>query len=246
MIQKSLSKALQILDSMAIHRGPCSITELGAELSLNKSNVHDILATFEHFGYVTKDPVTRRYSLSMRFIELAHSVGSGLGIQDLARARVHQLANDLSEVVYFGIPHGDHVLYLEGGSPGALISTHMVTGMTAPMYCTGIGKAMLAFLPDEDRERILALPRQAFTDHTLVGIRELRADLARTRAQGYSVDNMEHELGVKCVAVPVLGKDGEVLGALSVTGPSLRFPDEVIGGYAATLRDAAARIAEGV
>lgn len=239
MLQKSLVKALQIIDCLCADKDDFGISEVSKELGLNKSNVYDIMTTFEHFGYVKKDPKTRRYSLSIRFLEVAHKVSSHFTCQAKAREIINRISSDIGEVVYFGIPNGDTVMYLEGAFPNQIVSAQPVIGMTAPLTCTGIGKALLANYSDEAVAAVLSKPLVAYTDNTITDPVLLKEELRRIRLRGFSIDNMEHEFGIKCVAVPVFDSLNHLEGALSITGPSLRFPNEEVLRYAQILKNAA-------
>ena len=242
MLQKSLVKALQIIDCLSGDKDDYGISEISSALGLNKSNVHDILSTFEHFNYVKKDPKSHRYSLSIHFLEIANKVSAKFTCQAKARDVINKISNSIGEVVYFGIPNGDRVMYLEGAFPHQSVSAKPVTGMTAPLTCTGIGKAMLAYYGPEDLAEVLAKPLVPYTDTTITDPVLLKEELRRIKQRGYSIDNMEHEFGIKCVAVPVFDGNNRLEGALSITGPSLRFPDEVIEKYAQILKVAADEI----
>lgn len=243
MLQKSLIKAMQIIDVLSGSQKDYGISEIAQKLGLNKSNIHDILSTFESMGYVHKDEQTRRYQLDFKFLQIAHNITGRLSYQEEARRVVTSIANEVGEICYFGIPYGDQIMYLEGGFPGECItSTKSVLGMTAPLYCTGIGKAVLAFMPEERREQICSQPLTRFTDTTLVNKEELIRELDLIAARGFSIDNMEHEYGVKCVAVPVLNASGQIQGGVSITGPSLRFPQERIEELAHLLKESVGTI----
>ena len=242
MLQKSLVKALQIIDCLCGDKEDFGISEISKELNLNKSNVYDIMTTFEHFGYIKKDPKSRRYSLSIRFLEIAHKVSAQFTCQAKARDVINKISDEIGEVVYFGIPNGDKVMYLEGAFPHQSVSAKPVIGMTAPLTCTGIGKALLANYSEEDAAKVLSKPLIAYTDNTITDPVLLKEELRRIKQRGYSIDNMEHEFGIKCVAVPVFDGNNRLEGALSITGPSLRFPDEVIEKYAQILKVAADEI----
>lgn len=239
MLQKSLVKALQIIDCLCGDKEDFGISEISKELNLNKSNVYDIMTTFEHFGYIKKDPKSRRYSLSIRFLEIAHKVSAQFTCQAKARDVINKISDEIGEVVYFGIPNGDKVMYLEGAFPHQSVSAKPVIGMTAPLTCTGIGKALLANYSEEDAAKVLSKPLIAYTDNTITDPVLLKEELRRIKQRGYSIDNMEHEFGIKCVAVPVFNLSNHLEGALSITGPSLRFPDELVLKYAQILKNAA-------
>ena len=236
-MQKSLVKALQILEFISSSQKECGVTEISSSLNLYKSNVHEILTTFESFGYVKKDPLTRKYSLSLKFLQIAHTISDRFNFHEIVHAKLTEACEKIGEVVYLGIPDGHNVMYLDGSFPKNNISTRPVIGMTAPLTCAGIGKAMLAYMPVNKILNILETDLKAYTENSIVDKDKMLHELELIRQRGFSVDNMEHEYGIKCVAVPVFNLKGNLLGALSVTGPSLRFPRSVYSSYAKILTE---------
>ena len=112
-----------------------------------------------------------------------------------------------------------------------------ILGEHAPMYCTGLGKALLAFMPEEEQLKYAPDEFVKFTENTLTSKEELLEDLRRIRERGYSIDNMEHEYGVACVAVPIFGHDGTPVAAISISGPSPRFQHQAIVQAATVMKE---------
>lgn len=242
---KSLTKALHILECFTVKEPELGITELSQRLGLNKSNVHNIISTFEQAGYIEQNPENNKYHLGLKLLELSRVISAHLGLNNIAGPLIRPLADELGEVIYFAIPKDGQVLYIEGAYPSGVLNTRSMLGETAEMYCTSLGKSMLAYMPAD--QAMLCLSRQsmrAFTPTTITDRRALIAELELVRARGYSIDNMEHEFGIKCVGVPVFKSNGQLLGALSVSGPSLRFSEEVITRYASRLTTCAQTISQ--
>lgn len=239
---KSLDKALRILDCFSQNEPELGITELSRRFSLYKSNVHNIVSTFEENGFLEKDKATGKYRLGLKIMRLAHVVSSTRGVHSVVSRCVSELSAALDEIVYFGIPYNEQVMYMEGAFPEKIYNLRWVAGMTAPLTCTGIGKAILAFADERTIDAVLERPLERFTDHTITDKDVLCAELLRIRERGFSVDNMEHEFGVKCVGVPVFNRNDELLGALSTTGPSLRFSDDRLEVLVERLKETSTRI----
>lgn len=225
---KSLVKALSLLDCFSIEKNELGVTELSNMLGLYKSNVHNIISTFEDCGYIVKNNQTGKYRLGLKILQLSHIVSSSIEQRNIIHKCVDELAEQICEIVYFGIPDDDKVMYIDGSFPGKSYNTRWIHGMTAPLYCTGIGKAMLAYMSDDTIGKIISKGLISFTDATITEPESLYAELKLIRERGYSVDNMEHEYGVKCVGVPIFNHRNELVGAISTTGPSLRFEKENI------------------
>lgn len=242
---KSLYKALMVLDCFSAERQEIGVSEIARELKMSKGSVYNILSTFESCGYIVKNPVSEKYGLSFKVLELSHLLVNKLGFRDAIYPHLKELSELLGETVFYGIPDKLHVLYLEVAYPAqaALPRPRMITGEKAPLYCTGIGKAMLAFMPQEDIDKVTEGQMRPFTDNTLIKPEALRADLEETKRRGYALDNMEHEFGVCCVAVPVLDSEGQLVAGISTSGPSLRFGEEKIPFFCQSLKKTAAIIA---
>lgn len=233
---KSLAKAMKVLECFTVQEPELGISDIARKLELQKSTVHNILSTFERMGYVAKNAQTEKYSLGLKMLSFGYVINSHMDLRRLFTPCMHQIATEVNEVCYLGIPYGSDVLYLEAVYPQYNSSTRSISGETAPMYCTGLGKVMLAYMPEKDREAILLQPRIKYTDYTITDINVLRDNLEEIRTNGFSTDNMEHEYGIRCVAVPVFGADGRLVASISVSGPSPRFDPMTIVRAAEILR----------
>lgn len=225
---KSLQKALEILNCFT-KKATLGVTEISEAMGLNKSNVHNILSTFKAMDYLEQDPESGKYRLGVGIFSLCRALGDNFTIKQVAMPYLQELSNAINERVYLGIPSGGEVIYLEAMHPAESVNLmRSIMGENAKMYCTGIGKAMLAFLPVDEREKYVAEDLTAYTENTIVDRDALRRELALIRRRGYAVDNMEHEYGIKCVAMPIFNKQKKVEAAVSVSGPSLRFEERRI------------------
>lgn len=214
------------------------MTEISEQLDLNKSNVHNILSTFKAMGYLDQDDESGRYKLGLSVYSLCYSLGQNLSIGSVAAPYLQELADMAGERVYLAIPHEQEILYVTSAYPKTSIDLmRPIMGEHAQMHCTGLGKAMLAYLPEEKQRAYAARKLEAYTDYTITDGDALMKELREIRQRGYAIDNMEHEFGVKCVAVPVLGRNGQVVAGVSITGPSLRFYDERIQSLAKELQN---------
>lgn len=229
---KSLAKAVRVLECFSVQNPEMGVSEIAHTLNYQKSTVFNILSTFEELGYVSQNVQTGKYYLSLKILHFSYIVNSHLDFRRVFQQPINQIAQEIGEVCYLGIPHDRRVLYLDAAFPQSSSTYRSIMGETAPMYCTGLGKALLAFLPEEERQSILAEPLEKFTDYTITDLMALTENLDEVRRNGFSVDNMEHEYGIRCVAVPVFNSERKVVAAVSVSGPSLRFsPVAVLHAY---------------
>lgn len=225
---KSLQKAIEVLNCF-LKKPKLGVTEISEILDLYKSNVHNILDTYKQMGYVEQDDETGKYCLGVGIFNLSRALGDTFAISKIALPYMQELANITNDNVYLAVPHRGDVLYLEATYPAQ--ATHLMRslfGERAGMYCTGIGKAMLANMPEEFIARYLEQDFIRFTENTIIDKNKLREELQVTKVRGYAIDNMEHEFGVKCVALPIFDANRQVAAALSVSGASLKFTEDFV------------------
>ncbi len=235
---KSLVRALSVLECFSVERPELGPSEIGAMLHMQKSTIYNILNTFQQCGYLTKNEQTGKYSLALKLLHFGYIVNSRYSLREMFLPVLSKIANATGELCYFGILSEEQVVYIESAVPAGQMRTRNISGERAPLYCTGLGKAMLAYLPEAQIEKILSRPMKAFTDYTITRPETLRQALEEIRQNGYAADNMEHEFGIRCVAVPVFDSHGQVVAAVSVSGPSPRFDNSVIARDAVIIADA--------
>lgn len=236
---KSLYKALQILLYFTEGAEELGVTELAEKSGVLKSTVSNIMSTYEVCGMVERNPKTNKFRLGIKILELSNQFYYNNDIRKVIRPYMEKVAEETRETVYLAVFYGEEIIYLDATFPADSIGNRNMAGVKAPAYCTGIGKALLAYEQDHVIEAIIAKGLTSFTEHTITEPDALKEELAHIRGRGYSVDNMEHEFGVRCVAVPVKSYDGTIRAAISVSGPSLRFQDDRIEELAILLKQAA-------
>ena len=176
-------------------------------------------------------------------MSLSRAVREGLDITRIAGPFMREIANEAGELVYLTVPKDDSVIYLEGISPdNQRMVSKSVAGEDCKMYCTAVGKAMLANMPKEEVEKCISGKLEAYTENTITDKKSLLEEIEKTRIRGYGIDDMEIMFGIKCVGVALLNHDGKVEGGLSISAPSLRMSDEKIELYANILKEYAAKI----
>jgi DNA-binding IclR family transcriptional regulator len=238
-----LSKVLKIFDLLQSHPFGLDLKAISAEAGINKSTAYRFLAHLEREGYLMRDDAGS-YMLGMKLLQLG-ARGNHRTILDQAAAPVlRELWKATEETVNVGVLDGGQVLYvavLESPHAFRLVSK---IGMRRPLYSTALGKAMLAYTPDEEKAHLLSsLNFQALTPYTLTSLMQLKSDLENVRRQGYALDNEENVLGARCIGAPVLNARGEAVAAISLSAPVTRIGTEKIGMFAVAVKDAAAEIA---
>jgi DNA-binding IclR family transcriptional regulator len=224
---QSVSRSLRILEVLGRSDKPQSLAEITDSVQLPKTTVHRLLETLQCEGYVEQNPETRQFLLSSKILELAASFLGRLDVREVARPILMELWQQSQETVHLGLLDNGEVLYVEKLESPHTIRMYSEIGRRAPLHCTGLGKALLANLPAEEFEQIVAqrgLPR--FTENTLVNRANLLEELATIRSQGVAFDNEEHEKSVRCVAAPVYDAQSRVIAAISIAGPAFRMTAE--------------------
>ncbi|MDO5391307.1 MAG: IclR family transcriptional regulator [Eubacteriales bacterium] len=239
---KSLQKALEILGCF-VEKQPLGVSEISEKLGLYKSNVHSILMTFKAMDYLEQDPETGKFRLGTAVFGLSRALRESLDITKIAIPYMKEIAEEAGELVYLTIPRGDEVVYLETVYPEEkTLGGRSVTGERSKMYCTSVGKAILAKMKDEEIEELLDGELESFTEYTITDKEKLWEEIRKTRERGYGVDNMELMFGIKCVGIALMNHKGQVEAGLSVSAPSLRMDEEKIEYIANILKRYACEI----
>jgi DNA-binding IclR family transcriptional regulator len=240
----TVGRALAVLDQVAAFGRPVRFSELLAQSSYPKATLFRFLQTLTHQGLLSQDADTGSYSLGMRLVRLAHAAWLQSSLAQHARPHIDALSARVGETVHLAQLDGAHVLYVDKRNARVPIEMFAQAGKVGPAHCTGVGKAMLAFLPEDELDRIIPLLSfRAFTPSTLTTPEALREDLAAARRRGHAFDREEHEPGIICIAAPILSSAGRVMGALSVTSSTLRTTLPALDGLAGIVKETANRIA---
>lgn len=235
---QSLERALKILEVLGNNQKGLGVTELAHEVDLHKSTVHRLLGTLVQRGFVEQDSDTERYKLGLKIIELSNKMLTNMEIRQEARPYLEQLMEYANEVVHLCVLRQGEVVYIDKVECPSTIRMYSQIGRRGPVHCTGVGKAILAYLPEEEVVRILqekGMPRK--TANTITEIDAMLIHLEEIRTQGYSIDEVENELGIRCVAAPVWDHSGQVVASISIAGPESRVTKERVPELAIKLKE---------
>ncbi len=239
---KSVYRASEILDFIA-ERKHVTLAEVSRELGIPKSTAHEIIYTLTAVGILEKEEKTGEYSLGIKLIELGNHAQQNLEIRRIATPIMRELNEELDETVHLTVLDDDEVLYVECFESSKRLRTYSVIGIRAPLYCTAVGKAILAGIDEGEVDRVIERRGlKAFTRNTITDRDKLIEELKRTRKRGYSVDNVEHEEGVRCVGAPIRDISGRVVASISVSGPTQRITEDKIPEIGRIVREKAERI----
>ena len=240
----TVNKALEVLDRVAAFGRPVRFSELLEGSPFPKATLYRLIQTLTKQGMLAHEPGRGTYALGIRLVRLAHAAWRQSSLAPVARPHVEALARDVGETVHLAQLDFGQVLYVDKRNAREPVEMYSQAGKVGPAYCTGVGKAMLAFLPEAELKQALAQQSfHCFTPNTLASEPALRAELEAIRACGYAFDREEHEPGIICVALPILSAGGRVLGALSVTSTTGRTSLKALEAQVPRIRAAAVAIA---
>ena len=223
----SLAKGLRILELLA-ECGDLSAARVAAHLDTSRAASHRFLTTLRDLGYVEKTEAGR-FRLTFKIVDLGMRKLDGFEIRHVAHPFMQELALDFGETVNLGHWDNGSIVHLDKINSTEILRLDVGMGAMAPAYCTGLGKAILAFLPDQVCAAYLdSVELVAMSPKTLTTTDRLVREIAKIRDNGYAVDDEELTLGLRCVAAPVFDYTGTASYALSVSGPSLRMTVEKI------------------
>jgi IclR family transcriptional regulator, KDG regulon repressor len=240
----TVGKALDVLDQVAAFGRPVRFSELLAQSPFPKATLYRLVQTLTHQGMLAHDPEHQTYSPGVRLVRLAHAAWAQSSLAPVARPWLDRLSASVGETVHLAQLDHAQVLYVDKRNATRPIEMFSEAGKIGPAYCTGVGKAMLAFLDDNARNEIIAQQSfHAFTPATLTTPEALSMELADVREKGCAFDREEHEPGIICAAVPILTERGRALGALSITSSTRRTSLDGLALLVPLLRDTARQIA---
>lgn len=243
---QSLDRALTILGALA-EAGGIGLSALAQRLDQSPATVYRVLTTFELHGIAELDPATQAWHIGPRAFLVGSAFLRRTSVVERARPVLRTLMEATGETANLGIARGDEVLFLSQVETHASIRAFFPPGTVSPLHASGIGKALLARFDEARLDGWIERARlDRFTAATLCDPAALRADLAKTQARGWALDNEERNEGMRCVAAAVIDAFGEPVAGISVSGPSARLTEAVAPRIGAEVAAAAARLSEGL
>lgn len=226
---QSVDRALTLLEVLSDHEEGLGITEISTKIELHKSTVHRLLGTLINKGYVKKVGSGNKYKLTMKLFELGRKTIEKVDVIKVSRPYLEELRDSIKEVVHLVVQDGADIVYVDKVESENTIRMHSSIGKRSPMYCTSVGKALMAHMEDDEIENIWSDSNiVAYTEHTIISFEDMKAEIEKIRNQGYSVDEQENEIGVRCVGAAILDHTGSPVAAISVSGPTNRITKEKV------------------
>lgn len=241
---QSVERALDVLEFLGRSEGELGVSEIGVATGLSVGTVHRLLGTLVSRGYAHRNGSTRKYALGLKSLAVATAARERIG--PLALPFLEELMEASRETANLAVLEGKSIMYIEQAvPPSRVLRSFMGPGVRAPLHSTGSGKILLAYQPPRLLDFCVgkdSLPRQTVSTITDPG--QLRSELVEVRRRGYAVDYEEQEDGVRCVAAPVFGPDGEIFAAMSVSGPMTRLDNRKIESLVPDLKRVANDLSE--
>lgn len=220
----SLVHGLSVLDLFGDDEPSLGVGEIARRLNVHRSTASRLAATLNYCGYLQPDGEQGRYRLGAKLVMLGQLANTEIDLQRLCEPLLKSLANELGESVHLGVLDEREVVTTAIADGWRTVRMHSTLGKRSPAHCSAMGKAILAGLSDERisdifNKRKLEVP----TTNTIRTLPMLKSELKKIRERGYATDNEELELGLKCIAAPVLDHSGTVIAGISVSGPADRM-----------------------
>ncbi len=221
---QSLERGLRILEMVTSRSGPSSLAETARRTGLHRSTAHHLLQALVGLGYLHQDPTSRAYEPSAKLFRLTGQTWTPEQLGEMARPFIAELTRRSGEGSSLAAYHDGVVTIVAKHDPDSPIRVVQNLGVERPVHATAVGKAILAWLPAPESAALLERCEfETYTPNTLSSLASLDTELKRVRRAGCAVDDEEHIEGIRCVAAPVFGYTGHVIGSMCALGPKNRM-----------------------
>jgi IclR family transcriptional regulator, acetate operon repressor len=245
---QSVERAMDVLEAFSADHPEWGVNELSRELGLHRTILSRLATTLASRGLLVRLPDSGRYRLGARLIAIAAQVTTLMGVREVARPYLKELAEACGETVSLCVLEGTREIDLEQIAPTGrmVLASGWLGRRAAAAHCTASGKCLLAFLPASELDFFLKGDLETFTEQTIVDPDALRAELQAVRENGYATAFEELEIGLNAVAAPVFNHLGSVVCSVGIAGPAYRLSHDVAMSCVARLRDTTLRISQGL
>ncbi|MEV7808674.1 IclR family transcriptional regulator [Microbispora sp. NPDC088329] len=223
---QSVDRAVTILEILS-QRGEAGVSEVAAEIGVHKSTAFRLLGALEARGLAEQAEDRGKYRLGFGVVRLAAGVAARLDLVQQSRPVCRRLAEEIGETVNIAVARSHYAINLDQVRGRAAVTAHNWVGQPTPLHATSSGKVLLAHLDERHRERLIAAAGlERFTPATVTDADELRRQLDEAARRGFAVTVEEYEIGLNAIAAPIRSYEGEVVAAVSASGPAYRFSEE--------------------
>ena len=238
-----LDRAFSLLDALAGADRPQSLRQLSGAADLHKSTTHRLLLILERYGFVERAVTPGEYRLGSKLLQLGMRFAAGLDVRERAQPFLSKLVEETGETAHVGVLRQGQAISIAHCEARHTLRIAASVGRAWPAYCSALGKAILAFLPDLELEDVLANTEyRAFTRKTITSARSLRLALRTIRKTGLAIDDGEYEDGLMCIGAPIFDSMGRVIASLAIEGPMSRLGKSRMASLTESVARAAADV----
>ena len=241
----AVDRALSIMEVLAASNHGLRLRDVSAKLAIPRSSAHSVLLALERRGYLQRNDSTGRYFFGPKILSLANVALRGMALREVAYPALLNLMRGTGLTVNMAVLDRQEAVLIEQIEPVQVSAPMVWLGTHLDLHCTALGKALAAFQPRQEWDRLVAyLARPRHNDNTISSSGRFRRELAATRERGYAVDNEEFDLGMRCLAAPVFGASGGTVAAISLKGSSSEIHDGNVESLVKSLLGAASAISQ--
>jgi DNA-binding IclR family transcriptional regulator len=243
---QTVDRVLDIVESLSTEQDGLTLTELSKRAGLPKSTAHRLLGALTRRGYAARRE-DGSYQIGLKLIESVSYYINSLELQTEARQHLSQLTVELGLTAHLGVLEGDQVVYIERIDVLSGVKLYSQIGLRMHAYCSSLGKCLLSAFSRDDLKQVMSrCAFERFTPNTITTLKGLVSELALVRQRGYALDNLEYSLSNRCVGAPIYDYRGEIVAAVSASGPPAVFPMERVPDVAARVAEKARIISRGL
>ncbi len=244
-VVQSVERTLAIVEVLSEYDEGLGLTEISEKVDLHKSTVHRLLYTLMVKSYVEQNESTNKYRLTLKLFELGSKKVEKMNIVTIARPMLKELMEKTNEVIHLVVREGTEIVYIVKVESQNPIRMYSKIGKRSQVYCTAVGKSMLAYMTDKEVLDIWQSSKiEKLTEHTVTDFNEFKASINKVKEEGYAIDEQENEIGIRCTAASILDYKGEVCSAISISGSIISFKEEKIEEFSKLIIEYSARISK--
>jgi DNA-binding IclR family transcriptional regulator len=222
----AVERALVLLRYIVDHPEGLSIREVSREYGYSPATVQKLVSALNNQGFIVQDRITERYHLGSEAVQLGLAALSRLEVRQLARSSLEELSAETGETVFLAIARGDHAIYIDKVVSDRLIRMDAPLGVGRPYNCTSVGKVLLSGMPNEKLANLADADLfEHNTENSIVELDALQAEIDQVRERGWALDREEYNPGASCIGAPIFNHEGNIIAALTVSGPADRLMD---------------------
>ncbi len=238
-------RLFQIIEFLANARDWVSLRTMARELHISAASAYRTLNSLKEIGYVRQDSQDAKYQLTLKIAGISAQVLDNVQLRQIAHPFLQELTSQTNETTHLAVLEDIEIVYIDKVDNSQAIRMRSRVGQRGYLHCTAVGKSMLAFIPEPQRETVFSrLKLQPLTENTITDPELFREHLSKIRHQGYAVDDEENEVGIRCIGSPIFDHAGRITGALSISGWTITMTRERIPQLASQIIQSCQKISQ--